>query len=48
MQELYWRFLAAGVALAVLGTVFLRERAELGLQLAVALASAAALSSVLW
>jgi len=48
VQELYWRFLAAGVALAVFGAVFLRERAELGLQLVAALATAIALSSVLW
>mgnify|MGYP001579544882 CR=1 FL=1 len=48
VQELYWRFLAAGVALAAVGAVFLRERAELGLQLAAALATAIALSAVLW
>jgi len=48
VQELYWRFLVAGLALAAGGTVFLRERAELGLQLAAALATAIALSSVLW
>jgi len=48
VQELYWRFLAAGLGLAVFGTVFLRERAELGLQLVAALATAIALSSVLW
>ena len=48
VQELYWRFLAASLAIAVGGAVFLRERAELSLQLAVAIASAIALSSVLW
>ena len=48
MQELYWRFLAAGLAVASIGALFLRERAELGLQLAAALASAVALSSILW
>jgi len=48
VQELYWRFLAAGFGLAALGAVFLRERAELGLHLAAALLSAVALSSVLW
>lgn len=48
VQELYWRFLAAAVALAAAGAVFLRERAELGLQLAAAIATALALSSVLW
>ena len=48
VQELYWRFLAAGLGLAVFGTVFLRERAELGLQLIAAIVTAVALSSVLW
>ena len=48
VQELYWRFLAAGIALAAGGAVFLRERAELGLQLTAALVTAIALSSVLW
>ncbi len=48
VQELYWRFLAAGVAFAVFGTVFLRDRAELSLQLAAALASAVVLSAILW
>lgn len=48
VQELYWRFLAAGLGLATAGTVFLRERAELGLYLAAAVAAAVALSSVLW
>ena len=48
VQELYWRFLASGVAFSVVGAVFLRERTELGLQLAAALATAVVLSSVLW
>jgi hypothetical protein len=48
VQELYWRFLAAGLAVAITGAVFLRERVELSLQLAAALASAIALSSILW
>jgi Ca-activated chloride channel family protein len=48
VQELYWRFLAAGMAIAAGGAVFLRERAELGLQLAAAVATAIALSSVFW
>jgi Ca-activated chloride channel family protein len=48
VQELYWRFLAAGLALSVVGAVFLRDRAELSLQLAAALASAIALSAILW
>jgi len=48
VQELYWRFLASGLAVAIGGAVFLRERVELSLQLAVAIASAIALSSVLW
>jgi hypothetical protein len=48
VQELYWRWLAAATALAAVGTVFLRDRAELGLQLAAAVATALALSSVLW
>jgi len=48
VQELYWRFLAAGLALSVIGAVFLRDRVELGLQLAAAVATGIALSSVLW
>ena len=48
VQELYWRCLAAGLAFAAGGAVFLRERAELGLQLTAALVTAIALSSVLW
>lgn len=48
VQELYWRWLAAATALAAVGTVFLRDRAELGLQLAAAIVTAVALSSVFW
>ena len=48
VQELYWRFLAGGFALAAFGTVFLRERAELGWQLAATTLTAIVLSSVFW
>ena len=34
VDEWYWRFLAAAVALAAVGALLLRERAELWLQLA--------------
>jgi hypothetical protein len=43
VEELYWRFLAAGLALAALGSVFLRDRTELWMQLAATGATAAAL-----
>ena len=43
VAELYWRFLAAGLALAALGSVFLRDRTELWIQLAAASATAAVL-----
>ena len=46
--ELYWRFLAAAVALAAIGLLFLRERAELWLQLGGAAAAAAFLGRWLW
>jgi len=42
-EELYWRFLAAGLALAALGSVFLRDRTELWIQLTATAATAAAL-----
>ncbi len=40
VQELYWRFLAAASALAALAALFLRERAELWIQLAATAATA--------
>ena len=43
VEELYWRFLAASLALAALGTVFLRERTELWIQLLAAAATGAAI-----
>ena len=42
-EELYWRFLAGGLALAALGGVFLRDRTELWIQLAAAAATGAAI-----
>ena len=48
IEELYWRCFAAATLLAALGSVFLRERTELGLQLTAAVATALVLSSVLW
>ena len=44
VDELYWRFLAAAMALAALGALMLRERVELWLQLAAATAT----TVVLW
>jgi hypothetical protein len=44
VEELYWRFLAGGLALAALGGVFLRDRTELWIQLIAAAATAA----VIW
>ena len=46
VEELYWRFLAGGLALAALGSVFLRDRTELWIQLAATAATAAALWGV--
>ena len=43
VEELYWRFLAAAVALAALGSLFLRDRTELWIQLAATTATAAAI-----
>ncbi|HEX4912507.1 MAG TPA: vWA domain-containing protein [Vicinamibacterales bacterium] len=40
LEELYWRFLAAAVALAALASLFLRERAELWIQLGAVAATA--------
>ena len=42
-EELYWRFLAASLALAALGSVFLRDRTELWIQLVATSAIAAAI-----
>ncbi|MBY0493642.1 MAG: VWA domain-containing protein [Cyanobacteria bacterium] len=42
-EDLYWRFLAGGLALAALGSVFLRDRTELWIQLAATAATAAAI-----
>ena len=42
-EELYWRFLAASLALAALGSVFLRDRTELWIQLVATSATAAAI-----
>ena len=43
VEELYWRFLAGALALAALGSVFLRDRTELWMQLAATSATAAAI-----
>ena len=43
IEELYWRFLAAGLGLAALGSLFLRERTELWIQLGATLAAGAAI-----
>lgn len=40
IEELYWRFLAAAIALAALAALFMRERAELWIQLAATVATA--------
>ncbi len=42
-EELYWRFLAAGLALAALGSVFVRDRTELWIQLGATLATGVAI-----
>jgi hypothetical protein len=47
VEELYWRFLAAGLALAALGSLFLRERTELWIQLAAAAGTGALIWSVI-
>lgn len=46
-EELYWRFLAAGLAFAVLGTLFVRERAELWMQLGATVATGIAIWSLI-
>jgi Ca-activated chloride channel homolog len=43
-EELYWRFLAGGLALAAIAIVFTRERTELWIELS----AAVAMSVVLW
>ena len=43
VEELYWRFLAASLVLAALGTMFLRERTELWIQLLAAAGTGAAI-----
>lgn len=48
VEELYWRFLAAAVAAAAIGAIFLRERAELVMQLAGASLTAFSLAGLLW
>jgi Ca-activated chloride channel homolog len=40
VEELYWRFLASAIVLAALASLFLRERAELWMQLAASAATA--------
>ena len=47
VEELYWRFLAAGLALAAFGGLFLRDRVELWLQLAAAAGTAVAIWSLI-
>ena len=47
VEELYWRFLAAAIGLAVLAAMFLRERSELWMQLGASAATAVALWRVL-
>jgi hypothetical protein len=42
-EELYWRFLAGSLALAAAGTIFLRERTELWIQLAATATTAIAI-----
>jgi len=44
VEELYWRFLAGGLALAALGGVFLRDRSELWIQLI----AVAAVGAAIW
>ena len=42
-EELYWRFLAGGLALAALGSVLVRDRTELWIQLAATIATGVAI-----
>ncbi len=48
VEELYWRFVSGAVAVAVIGVIFLRERAELVLQLGGVLIAAVSLAGLLW
>ena len=48
VEELYWRFVAAAVAAAAIGAIFLRERAELVMHLAGAGLTAVSLAGLLW
>lgn len=48
VDELYWRFLVAALAAAAIGTIFLRERAELLLQLGGVTVTALMLARLLW
>jgi hypothetical protein len=43
VEELYWRFLATGLALAALGGILLRDRTELWIQLLAAIGTGAAI-----
>jgi hypothetical protein len=43
VEELYWRFLAAGLGFVALGSVFLRDRTELWIQLLAAAGTGAAI-----
>jgi von Willebrand factor type A domain len=47
VEELYWRFLAAALGLAALGSLFLRERTELWIQLGATLATGVAIWSLI-
>ena len=47
IEELYWRFLAAALGLAALGSLFLRERTELWIQLGATLATGVAIWSLI-
>lgn len=47
VEELYWRFLVAAVALAALASLFMRERAELWIQLAGTVAAALVVSRLI-
>ena len=46
-EELYWRFLAGGLALAALGSIFVRDRTELWIQLGATIATGVAIWGLL-